>query len=198
MPTSAPPPRLPLGALLAAALAYLSWGLLPLYFKALGGVEATQILAHRVLWSVLLLAALVPLQGGLSALAAARPHARTLAATTVLLATNWLLYIWAVNNDHVMEASLGYFITPLVNVALGIRVLGERLNRVQKAAVALGVLGVAAPLVLAGRPPWVALGLAGSFGLYGLLRKRLPVPPVPALLIEAAGMAPLALCWLEG
>ncbi len=183
-------------ALLAAALAYASWGAFPLYFRALRGVPASELLAHRVLWSFLLLGLLLLLGLGREAIVRAPAHAPRLIATALLLSSNWLLYIHAVETGRVLEASLGYFITPLFNVALGLFVLGERLGRVQALALSLAGLGVLVPLLLSGHPPWIALGLAGSFGTYGLLRKGLPLPPIPALFAETALMAPPALLWL--
>ncbi|MCK6507892.1 EamA family transporter RarD [Myxococcota bacterium] len=182
--------------LLAAAVAYASWGVFPLYFRALAGVPATVILAHRICWSVLLLGGVLLLRRGFGELHAARAHAGRLLATTLLLSANWLTYIWAVETGQVLEASLGYFITPLVSVALGMAVLGERLRPVQVAAVGLAALGVLVPVLLASRPPWIALGLAASFGTYGLLRKGLPLPAIPALFVETALMAPAAVGWL--
>ncbi|MFZ5480121.1 MAG: EamA family transporter RarD [Myxococcota bacterium] len=176
--------------------AYLSWGLLPLYFNALRDVPATEILAHRVVWSIVFLAALLTVRGAWGELRAARAHAATFAATTVLLSVNWLLYIWAVNTGHVLHASLGYFVTPLVNVVLGVAFLGERLSPAQRVAVGLAAVGVIAQVVAAGALPWISLSLAATFGLYGLLRKRLPIPAVPALFVEAAAMGPLAAGWL--
>jgi chloramphenicol-sensitive protein RarD len=178
--------------------AYLAWGLLPLYFRALKPVPAPEILAHRVVWSTVFLAGVLTWLGGWGALRPSRLRGRlgVFAATTALLSTNWLLYIWAVNNGRVLEASLGYFITPLVNIALGLVVLRESLTTAQRAAVALAALAVLLRLVAAGDVPWISLVLAGSFGLYGLLRKRIGVEAVPALLVETLLMLPFALAWL--
>lgn len=179
--------------------AYLSWGFLPLYLKAVGTVAAPEILAHRILWSVLLLAGLAVALGRGPQLRALAARPRTLAVlglTAVLIGANWLLYIWAVGAGRVLETSLGYFINPLVNVALGILVLRERLRRAQAAAVALAALGVGLLAVAQGGLPWVALALAFSFSLYGLLRKMAPVDPLTGLLAETALLAPLALLYL--
>lgn len=183
-------------ALLAAALAYATWGAFPLYFRALRGVPASELLAHRILWSCLLLGLLLLLGPGRKAIGRAPAHAPRLIATALLLSTNWLLYIHAVESGRVLEASLGYFITPLVSVALGLFVLGERLGRLQSLALGLAGLGALVPALATRHPPWIALGLAASFGTYGLLRKGLPLPPIPALFIETALMAPPALLWL--
>lgn len=181
-----------------AAAAYLSWGLLPLYFRGLRHVAPPELLAHRVVWSLVFLGGLLTARGAWGAVTRERlaGTARTFATTTVLLATNWLLYLWAITSGNVLEASLGYFVTPLVNVLLGTVFLGESLTRPQKVAVALAAAGVGVQLVGAGRLPWVALTLAGSFGLYGLLRKRLVVDAVPALFVETALMTGPALVWL--
>jgi chloramphenicol-sensitive protein RarD len=178
--------------------AYLSWGLLPLYFKALGRVPALEILAHRVVWSLLLLAVLIVWlrePGGFRA--PFRPdRLPVLAATTALISTNWLVYIWAVQRGRIVEASLGYFVNPLVNVLLGVAFLGERLSARQRAAVALAVAGVIVLVVRAGTFPWVALVLALSFGLYGLLRKRAGIAAMGGLFAETALLGPIALAYL--
>ncbi|MFN7143433.1 MAG: EamA family transporter RarD [Myxococcota bacterium] len=181
-----------------AVAAYLSWGLLPVYFRGLRHVPAPELLAHRVVWSLVFLGGLLTLRRAWGAVTRERLRgtARTFLTTTVLLATNWLLYLWAITSGNVLEASLGYFVTPLVNVLLGMVFLGESLTRAQKVAVALAAAGVAVQLLGAGRLPWVALTLAGTFGLYGLLRKRLVVDAVPALFVETAMMTGPALVWL--
>ena len=183
----------------AAASAYLIWGLFPLYFHALQGVPAGEVLAHRVAWSALFMAALVTaLRRWPTVLVQLRrPGAmRTLTASALLISTNWLVYIWAVQSGRVLEASLGYFITPLVSVLLGVVFLREPLSRRQVAAVALAAAGVLWMVLRVGKVPWVALTLAGSFGLYGLLRKQVPVDAVAGLLAEVAVLAPLAVGWL--
>lgn len=183
----------------AAASAYLIWGLFPLYFHALQGVPAGEVLAHRVAWSTLFMAALVTaLRRWPSVLAQLRrPGAmKTLTASALLISTNWLVYIWSVQSGRVLEASLGYFITPLVSVLLGVVFLREPLSRRQVAAVALAAAGVLWLVIWAGKVPWVALALAGSFSLYGLLRKRLAVDAIAGLLAEVTVLAPLALGWL--
>jgi len=183
----------------AATAAYLIWGLFPLYFHALRGVPAGEVLAHRVAWSALFMAALVTaLRRWPSVLVQLRrPRAlATLGASAVFISTNWLVYIWAVQSGRVLEASLGYFITPLVSVLLGVAFLREPLSRRQVVAVALAAAGVLAMVLWVGKVPWVALTLAASFGLYGLLRKQLPVDAIAGLLAEVAVLAPLALAWL--
>lgn len=178
--------------------AYLMWGFFPIYFKAIRAVPPVEILAHRVVWSVVLVAGLVVGGGRWAAFRdALRPGKRAaLAATAVLIAGNWLIYIWAVNAGHVLEASLGYFMNPLVNVLLGVAFLGERLTRRQLVAVALAGIGVLALVVRLGVMPWLPLSLALTFGLYGLLRKRAGIDAMGGLLAETLLLAPFALAYL--
>jgi chloramphenicol-sensitive protein RarD len=184
--------------LLYALLAYSAWGVFPLYFKALAAVPSLEVLAHRVVWSVVLLAVATPLLGRWSTtLYALGPAKRWLVATSaILIATNWGTYIWAVQAGHVLEASLGYFVNPLVSVLLGVVFLRERLRPLQKAAVAIAAAGVAVLVVRRGELPWLPFALALSFGLYGLVRKRAGIDPVGGLLAETAILAPLALAFL--
>lgn len=175
--------------------AYLTWGLSPVYFKALQAASAPEIVAHRVVWSVLFLSLLLAARGRLRALLRSRPswgRAGLYAATTSLIAGNWLLFIWAVNSGHLIEASLGYFINPLVNVLLGLIFLKEALNRWQAVAVLTAAAGVLYQVVGLGKLPVISLVLAVSFGIYGLLRKKGRVDPIAGLLIETALIAPLA------
>lgn len=189
---------------LAAAGAFGLWGLTPLYFKALGAVPALEIIAHRILWSVPLLALMLSFGGGWSRLAGLRKAPRlvaTLALSAALVTGNWLVYVWAVNAGRVLETSLGYFIVPLVSVALGAAVLGERLSGPQRVAVGLALAGVTNQVWQVGTLPWVSLTLALTFGLYGLLRKRLPLDGVSALMAEVLLASPAAvvyLAWLAG
>ena len=183
--------------LASAVFAYTAWGALPLYFKSLAGVGAVEILAHRVANSALLLGAGIAIARGRDGFLRLRHfEPRALVATTALIAFNWLLYIWAVQNGRVLEASLGYFVNPLVNVALGVAILKETLRPWQKLAFALAGTGVAALVVATRQVPWIALVLACTFGLYGLVRKRADVEPVGGLFAETAILAPLALGWL--
>ncbi len=193
-------PRPSTGSGLAAALgAFLIWGLFPLYLKPLSSVPATQILAHRIAWCCLLVFAWLAWRGELGAVrrALADPGTRLrLVASASLISVNWLVYVWAVTHGQVVEASLGYFINPLLNVVLGVLVLKERLNRAQWIAVTLAALGVAYLTAFAGRPPWIALVLAVSFGTYGLIRKVAAVESVPGLAAETLMLAPIAVGWL--
>jgi chloramphenicol-sensitive protein RarD len=183
----------------AAVLAFLLWGLFPLYWKMLAAVPAVEVVAHRTAWGFVAMAAWVTQRGRWkdARAVASRPGTiARLAGSAVLIAVNWLLYVWAVAHDHVVEASLGYFINPLVNVLLGVLVLGERLSRAQRVAVALAAAGVAVLTVGHGRLPWIALALAVSFGLYGLARKTVGADSVVGLLWETGLLAPLAAGWL--
>jgi len=169
--------------------AYGMWGLIPIYFKALAGVPALEVLAHRIVWSVVLLVPLVLVRGQWPELRRAisgRKTRATLILTTVLIAVNWYLFIWAVEHHRVLEASLGYFINPLINVVLGMVFLGEKLSRPAAAAVVLAVIGVSVQVVMVGQLPWIALALAFSFGLYGLLRKTAAVGAVVGLAVETS------------
>ncbi len=183
----------------AAISAFVMWGLFPLYLKLLAGVPTLQIMAHRIVWCCLLVFAWLAVRGELPTVRAALANPATrlrLAASAILISVNWLIYVWAVNNGHVVDASLGYFINPLLNVVLGVYVLGERLNRIQWSAVTLAALGVVYLAVVVGRPPWIALSLAASFGLYGLIRKVVSVDAVPGLATETLLLSPFALVFL--
>ena len=170
------------------AFTFTLWGLVPVYWHLLKAVPSQQIIAHRIIWSTVLVVAWLLLSNGIGwwRQIAAQPRALpTLALSSMAIAFNWGLYIWAINAGHVIETSLGYFINPLVSVVLGVVVLKERLRGLQWLAVACAALGVAWLTLDAGTPPWIALGLAGSFGLYGLLRKMISVDPVAGLGIES-------------
>jgi len=178
-----------------ALAAYLFWGVFPLYFKALRAVDAPEILAHRVVWSAAFLAVLVTLQRRWKEYARAFGSRRSVgiyALSTTLVTINWLLYIWAVVSGHVLDASLGYFINPLVNVLLGAVFLRETLRPRQVMAVGLAAAGVVLLVLRVGRFPWLAVALALSFGGYGLVRKKARIDPVVGLLVETTLIAPLA------
>ncbi|HWH17464.1 MAG TPA: EamA family transporter RarD [Allosphingosinicella sp.] len=187
------------GGLLLGLGAYLLWGVLPLYFKAIAHVDPVEIVAHRILWSLIFLGALATLWSRWDAIrtAARTPKVLgTLTVTALLIGVNWLVYIWAVLNGHVLEGSLGYYLNPLVNVLLGVVLLKERLSRPQAVAVALAAAGVAVLALGAGSGLWISLTLACSFALYGFLRKVAPVQSLEGLSIETAILAPLALGWV--
>ncbi|NHH99213.1 MULTISPECIES: EamA family transporter RarD [Oceanimonas] len=188
------------GALLALC-AYLLWGLAPVYFKQLLEVPAPEILAHRVVWSCLLLLGLITALGYWTRVRALlrRPALLLLLLiSSLVIGTNWLVFIWAVNNNHILDASLGYYINPLLNIVLGMVFLKERYRPLQWLAVGLAALGVLVQLLVFGRLPWVALVLALSFGTYGLIRKQVPVDPFTGLLLETSVLLVPALLWLWG
>jgi chloramphenicol-sensitive protein RarD len=179
--------------------AYLLWGFFPIYFKALAGVTPLEILAHRIVWSVLSLALLLTILRRWSGVWRAFTAPRTLltlSATTLLIAVNWLVFIYAVGVGKVLESSLGYFINPLVSALLGVLFLGEKLSRNQKASFFLAAAGVLLLTLQHGELPWIALTLAFSFGLYGLLRKQAPVDAIAGLTVETLLLFPLAAGYL--
>jgi chloramphenicol-sensitive protein RarD len=183
----------------ATAIAFAIWGLFPLYFHPLRQISAFQVIAHRVVWSCVFVLVWTAMRGELSTLRATlanRSVVWRLAITATLITINWLVYVWAVMNNHVVEASLGYFINPLVNVLLGVALLSERLTRAQWTAIALAASGVAYLTLVAGRPPWIALTLAFSFGLYGLIRKVAKVESLPGLATETLVLLPVAVAYL--
>ena len=179
--------------------AYLIWGFLPLYFLLLAGVTAGEIVADRIVWSLVLLIGILAVAGRFGKLLAVLRDTRTLgllAISAALISVNWLVYIWAVQHDHVLAASLGYFLNPLVNVLIGVVVLGERLTRTQMAAVALAAAGVIVLAVGAGAGLWISLTLAVSFAFYGLVRKVAPVESLEGLTIETGLLTPIALGYM--
>ncbi|KQX22688.1 MULTISPECIES: EamA family transporter RarD [unclassified Sphingomonas] len=187
-----------LGIVMGVA-AYTIWGLLPLFIRALQALPVADILAHRVIWSLAILLVLATLVGRWAAIRATIRTPRlllALGASTLLIATNWAIYVYSVNGGHTLQASLGYFINPLVNVALGVLFLRERLGRMEVAAILLAAAGVAALAIQQGGIPLIPLGLALSFGLYGLVRKVIGLGPVEGLLIETGLLFPLAIGWL--
>jgi chloramphenicol-sensitive protein RarD len=176
--------------------AYLIWGFVPVYFKLLTHVPPVEVVAQRILWSIPLLLVIMYFRKQLSEYAAIfrhKAHLRNLFASAALIAVNWLIYIWAVSTDHILAASLGYYLNPLVNVLLGRMFLGERLRPMQLVAVAVAALGVAILIGDALDTLWVSVSLACSFGLYGLIRKITPVGSVPGLAVETTLLAPLSL-----
>lgn len=189
---------------ISSLIAFTIWGLSPLFFKAMAHFGALEVVAHRVLWSTLLLAPWIWLRQGFGEAARVLREPRLLALlclTTLLATTNWLVYVWAVMAGHAVDASLGYFINPLLNVAFGAIFLHERLRPAQKAAVALAAVGVVWRIVALGSLPWVALTLAVTFAFYGLLRKRAPIDATNGLFIETVIALPVALVflgWLAG
>jgi chloramphenicol-sensitive protein RarD len=185
--------------ILAGVGAYAIWGLVPVFFKQIAEVPAVEIIAHRVVWAMLLMTALIGFGRGFGdALRVARIPAQLakIALAAALVVSNWLTFVWGVNNGHIVETSLGYFILPLLNVALGVLVLKERMRPLQWVALLCAAVGVAIEAARAGGLPWIALVLAGTFGIYGLLRKQLPLDAASGLFLETACMTPVALAWL--
>ncbi|MFT7721838.1 MAG: EamA family transporter RarD [Roseateles sp.] len=179
--------------ILYALGAYLSWGLFPLYFRQIAAVPALQIVAHRTLWSLAFVAGVLLVTRNLRWLRGVDAATwRRFALSALLIAINWLTYVWAVGHGHVIDASLGYFINPLVNVALGYAVLHERPRPLQWLAVGLAAFGVLWLTLAGGRLPWVALVLALSFGVYGLMRKTAALGAIEGLTLETLILAPLA------
>jgi chloramphenicol-sensitive protein RarD len=179
--------------------AYFLWGILPLYFKAISSIAPFDIVAHRVLWSLPVLAALIMVSRGWPKVREAIASRRTLgvlALTSILIAGNWLLYVWAVNFGHLLAASFGYYLNPLANVLLGRFALKEKLSRLQWTAVAIAAAGISVLAAGALSQLWISLTLCVSFSLYGLLRKVIPADAVTGLGIETAILFPLAVGWL--
>jgi chloramphenicol-sensitive protein RarD len=182
-----------------AFFAFLIWGLSPIYWKALDHVTAFEIILHRIVWSFVFLIPLALVGRQWAGFKAAVKSPKTLSVllfTSVLVCTNWLLYIWAVNNGRVLQASLGYYINPLVNVVLGMVFLGERLRRLQVVAVLLAMLGVLNLTFRYGVFPWVSLALAFSFGFYGLVRKVADVGALVGLTVETMLLTIPAAIWM--
>jgi chloramphenicol-sensitive protein RarD len=179
--------------------AFVIWGLFPIYWHQLKSVPSMQIVAHRVVWCGVFVVGYLLLRHGSGWLRAALVRPRVplmLGASSILISINWGLYIWAVNNGHVVESSLGYFINPLVNVLLGVLLLHEKLNTAQRVAVACAAAGVAWLTWQLGAPPWIALALALSFGSYGLIRKIAAVEAIPGLGVESVFLFLPALAYL--
>ncbi len=185
---------------LAAGVCYFLWGLVPLYWKPLSGINPVELIAHRHVWSLVLLVLLLAvMEGGLRDLRTALRPGRQMGLlflSATLLTLNWLVYVWGVSRGQIIETSLGYFLVPLVNVAAGHFVLKEHLRPAQWTAIAIAATGVALMILQAGRPPWIALIIAGTWGGYSLLRKRSPVGAIPGLAVETLLLAPLAIGFL--
>ena len=191
--------KLDRGGVIAALAAFTFWGLVPIYYKGLQDVGAWEVLAHRVIWSVPLLMIFLGIRDGRQFLNKLRLPLSSIAwlvLSGLTISVNWVVFVWAVAHDHILDTSLGYFAGPLVNVVLGYLVLKERLSVAQVVAVTVAAAGTFYLAWYLGRPPWIALTLAVSFGVYGLLRKRLTVGPMTGLLWETALMFLPALAYL--
>lgn len=185
--------------LLYGLAAFGLWGLGPIYFKAVAEVVPSEVLAHRIIWSVLLLLLLLGVGRRLLSMKTLLARRRTLAwlfTTSLLVSVNWLIYIWAIENDHLVDASLGYFINPLFFVLLAMLFLRERLRPGQVAAILLAAIGVAYQVYARGALPWISLSLMATFGFYGLIRKRIGVDPVQGLAVETLLVLPFAMAYL--
>ena len=182
-----------------ALAAYSFWGFAPIYFKSVQQVPAFEILAHRIIWAFILVFILIV---GLKRLNRLKPIIRSpkmmfrLTVATCLLGGNWFLFIWAVNANHMLDASLGYYINPLLNVAIGMAFFQEKMRRLQLFAIGLAIVGVGIQVVTFGSVPWVALALASSFAIYGAIRKRLPVDSISGLWLETTLLVPVMLGYL--
>lgn len=186
------------GALFAIT-AYCFWGLIPLFFKTLDTAGSGEILAHRIIWSVVILVVLLKLLGKFSEFLATLKSVRRmapLALSSFLISINWLVFIWAINSERILETSLGYYINPLVSVFLATMVLKEKLSKLQLIAIAIAAMGVLNQLFLFGQTPWVALTLAFSFGGYGLVRKKINVDPFVGLAVETSLLLPISIVYL--
>ena len=198
MQTITPQQKLYKSGLAYALLSYSTWGIFPLYWKMLSSVPPQQILAHRVVWSLLFLFIILAWRRErvfLSYLTSSRTLG-ILLLTGALIGSNWFVYIYAVNNSHIVDASLGYYINPMVNILLGVVFLRERLNRMQLVAVAFAFAGVTYLTIHIGRLPIISLYLAVSFALYGLLRKKANLSSMPGLMVETLLLSPVALWYL--
>lgn len=198
-PIAAPASASARSGALAAALCYFLWGLVPLYWTQLKAIDALELIAHRHVWSLVFLLAVVRFQGGFGPIRAALLDPRALARnflSAVLLTGNWLVYVWGVNSGHVIECSLGYFLVPLVNVAAGRFLLHEHLRPAQWFAIGCAACGVALMIAQLGRLPWIALTLAGTWGAYSLLKKKSALGSLSGLTLETLLLAPAAIAFL--
>jgi chloramphenicol-sensitive protein RarD len=189
-------PKIDRQGLGSALGAYIIWGFMPLFFKQLDHVPPYEIIAHRILWAVPLLILIMAFRRQLTVYRNTFfnwPLLRWMLASAVLISVNWLIYVWAVNNDHILAASFGYYLNPLLNILVGMLFLKERLNKIQVVAVAIANIGVIIMGSAALDTLWISLGLAASFSIYGLVRKIAPVDAVPGLAIETSLLLPIAL-----
>jgi len=183
---------------IAGLAAYLMWGILPVYFKIVGEVPPTEVLAHRIIWAVPFGALIVMLRHQWPEVGRALTHRGMLgwlSISTLFIGMNWFVYIWAIQDGRIFETSLGYYINPLTNMLVGVWLFGERLRRFQKLAVALAVIGVLVLTISGGVIPWVALFLAVSFTVYAAIRKRVVIGGMPGLFVETVLLLPFALIW---
>ncbi len=183
---------------IAGLAAYLMWGVLPVYFKTVGEVDPTEVLAHRIIWAVPFGALILLFRRQWPEVRRALTHRSMLgwlSISTVFIAMNWFVYIWAIQDGRIFETSLGYYINPLTNMLVGVWLFGERLRRFQTVAVALAFIGVLVLTISGGVVPWVALFLAVSFTVYAAIRKRVVIGGMPGLFVETVLLLPFALIW---
>lgn len=184
---------------LAGLIAYSLWGVFPVYFKWIASVAPLEVLAHRVVWAVPFGLLIIMARRQLGEVRRALTHSKMLlwlGLAALCIAANWLIYIWAVQNDRIFEASLGYYINPLMYVLVGVVMFGERLRRLQIVAVVLATIGVGYLTFMGGAVPWAALGLASLFTAYGSIRKRVVIGAMPGLFVETVFLLPFAVVWL--
>ncbi|HHY04818.1 MAG TPA: EamA family transporter RarD [Thermoanaerobacterales bacterium] len=184
---------------LTAVLASAIWGVLPIYWKLLANIPPVQILAHRILWSfifALLLSVIFGRWDDVKKVFYDKRDLKLIFYASFIITLNWGLYIWAVNSNHILQTSMGYYINPLSSVLLGMIVFKEKLNVLQKAAIALAVAGVSILIFQYGRIPWVALGLAGTFSIYGVIKKLVKMDPMVGIVFEAGFTTPFAIMYL--
>ncbi|WP_415905799.1 EamA family transporter RarD [Neptuniibacter sp. QD48_55] len=182
-----------------AVAAFVMWGLVPVYFKAVDDVPAFEVLAHRVVWSVVFLGLFLLLKGKLSELTTLRNSPKillSLGLSALVISINWLVFIWAVSEQRIVETTLGYFINPLINIVFGFFIFSERLRFLQLIAVAIATIAVLYQIILIGELPWVALTLATSFSIYSVLRKKIPIDSITGLLVETLWLFPMALVYM--
>ncbi len=178
---------------------FLIWGMFPLYFKTLATVPVLELMAHRALWVMLALLPVILILGHwykVRTIFADRSTVKYMLASTLFLSVNWGIFIWAIANDYVLQSSLGYYINPIMNVLLGVFVMGERLRKIQWIAVSLATTGVLIMAVMAGEVPWISIALGITFAIYGLLRKKAPVDAVPGLFVETGIIVPFGLVYI--
>lgn len=186
--------------ILTALLAFIIWGSFPLYFKQLAQYDPLEIIAHRIIWTFLFLLLFILVTKRFTWIRQFKKQPKWLFFTFfsgLIITSNWLTYVWAVNNDRLLEASLGYFMSPLLGVMLSLIVLQEKLRKLQWVAIAVATIAVAIQMILLGKLPWVSLILALSFGIYGIMQRKTPLMTIDALFVETALVVPVAFYWLS-
>lgn len=184
--------------IITALTAFLIWGFFPLYFKLLKQYDATEIIGHRIIWTFVAILLILMVKGQWAWLKIIKNNPKWLLYTAVsgaIISVNWLVYVWAVNHDQILEASLGYYIGPLMGILLSLIVIKERLRPLQWLAVMMAVIGVTIQLVMLGKLPWVSLLLATSFSVYGLMHRHTPLDALSAMFIETAILVPVFIAW---